>query len=276
MDIIAMVRPMHGDGGGGGGGGYGCVVWYSSEEEFYVLPRHTKVVVTGNNRTKSVLVGLQGVVKKAVGLGGWHWLVRTNGIEVKLQRNALSVIEPATGHEDDGIIDMDENKIDSEAIQWNNNNNNLDIVSCDHNNNNVNNDDDSQKQHHRRRKSHRTPAIHKSISKLPITTSKSSMKVDLSELEADTLSRYRRYFNLVDAIDPNPSKDQLLVAVQRHFTSQDSILLFHIVSFFLLQMHVACLFHYKKKAFFRPTKLVAKRHKLVAYRKKRPKSWSQC
>lgn len=47
----------------------------SSEEELTVLPRHTKVVVTGNNRTKSVLVGLQGVVKKAVGLGGWHWLV---------------------------------------------------------------------------------------------------------------------------------------------------------------------------------------------------------
>lgn len=48
----------------------------SSEEELTVLPRHTKVVVTGNNRTKSVLVGLQGVVKKAVGLGGWHWLVK--------------------------------------------------------------------------------------------------------------------------------------------------------------------------------------------------------
>lgn len=47
----------------------------SSEEELSVLPRHTKVVVTGNNRTKSVLVGLHGVVKKAVGLGGWHWLV---------------------------------------------------------------------------------------------------------------------------------------------------------------------------------------------------------
>ncbi|KMZ74477.1 hypothetical protein ZOSMA_128G00370 [Zostera marina] len=70
-----------------------------------------------------------------------------------------------------------------------------------------------------RRKPHRTPAIYKSISKLPITASKSSMKVDLSEFEADTLSRYRRYFNLVDATGPNPSKDQLLEAVQRHFIS---------------------------------------------------------
>lgn len=47
----------------------------SGEEGLAVLPRHTKVLVTGNNRTKSVLVGLHGVVKKAVGLGGWHWLV---------------------------------------------------------------------------------------------------------------------------------------------------------------------------------------------------------
>jgi hypothetical protein len=54
--------------------GGGCDV-DSGEEGLAVLPRHTKVLVTGNNRTKSVLVGLQGVVKKAVGLGGWHWLV---------------------------------------------------------------------------------------------------------------------------------------------------------------------------------------------------------
>jgi len=44
------------------------------------------------------------------------------------------VIEPATGHEDDGIIDMDDNEIDFEATQWNNNNsssnNNSDIGKC--------------------------------------------------------------------------------------------------------------------------------------------------
>lgn len=49
------------------------------DDELFVLPRHTKVVVTENNRMKSVLVGLQGiVVKKAVGLVGWHRLVSTN------------------------------------------------------------------------------------------------------------------------------------------------------------------------------------------------------
>ncbi|XP_031371501.1 uncharacterized protein LOC116187049 isoform X2 [Punica granatum] len=79
----------------------------SGDEDLHVLPRHTKVIVTGNNRTKSVLVGLQGVVKKAVGLGGWHWLVLKNGIEVKLQRNALSVLEHPTGNEEDGDHDFD-------------------------------------------------------------------------------------------------------------------------------------------------------------------------
>lgn len=45
------------------------------DDEQALLPRHTKVTVIGNNRTKQSLVGLTGVVKKAVGLGGWHWLV---------------------------------------------------------------------------------------------------------------------------------------------------------------------------------------------------------
>lgn len=45
------------------------------EEEVALLPRHTKVRVVGNSRCKSSLVGQTGVVKKAVGLGGWHWLV---------------------------------------------------------------------------------------------------------------------------------------------------------------------------------------------------------
>lgn len=38
--------------------------------------------------------------------------VLTNGIEVKLQRNALSVIEAPTGHEED-------DEIECENMQWN-------------------------------------------------------------------------------------------------------------------------------------------------------------
>ncbi|KAL3734109.1 hypothetical protein ACJRO7_023456 [Eucalyptus globulus] len=116
----------------------------SSEEELSVLPRHTKVVVTGNNRTKSVLVGLQGVVKKAVGLGGWHWLVLTNGIEVKLQRNALSVIEAPTGHEEDDDLDY-------ENGHWNAS----DMTS-----------DDTQKSHRSRHRVHKSSgSYHKTMSR---------------------------------------------------------------------------------------------------------------
>lgn len=180
----------------------------SSEEELTVLPRHTKVVVTGNNRTKSVLVGLQGVVKKAVGLGGWHWLVLTNGIEVKLQRNALSVLEHPTGNEEDDDLDF-------ENMQCNGS----DMTS-----------EDTQKCSHRSR-----PKLHKSTgssrksmsrslscdsqSKGSIPAPRGPTSIDLSKLEMAALWRYWRHFNLVDDI-PNPSKDQLVDIVQQHFMSQ--------------------------------------------------------
>ncbi|KAH9758570.1 SAP30 Sin3 bdg domain-containing protein [Citrus sinensis] len=203
----------------------------SSEEELSVLPRHTKVVVTGNNRTKSVLVGLQGVVKKAVGLGGWHWLsfllgrdifdlfhvvntclsdsgpnVLTNGIEVKLQRNALSVIEAPTGNEEDDDLEFDN-------VPWNIS----DLAS-----------DDTQKSHRSKLRTHKsTGSSHKTTSRSLSCDSQSkgsistpgSMKVDLSKLEMGALWRYWRHFNLVDAI-PNPSREQLIDVVQRHFMSQ--------------------------------------------------------
>ncbi|XP_030460523.1 uncharacterized protein LOC115680821 isoform X5 [Syzygium oleosum] len=188
--------------GGGGGGGGGD----SSEEELSVLPRHTKVVVTGNNRTKSVLVGLQGVVKKAVGLGGWHWLVLTNGIEVKLQRNALSVIEAPTGNEEDDDLDFENGQF-----------NGSDMAS-----------DDTQKSHKSRHRVHKSSgSSHKTMSRSLSCDSHSKgsisfprgSTVDLSKLETAALWRYLRHFNLVDAI-PNPSKEQLINVVQRHFMSQ--------------------------------------------------------
>ncbi|XP_042032621.1 uncharacterized protein LOC121779358 [Salvia splendens] len=86
--------------------------WVSSpsrdEELLSGLPRHTKVTITGNNRTRKDLVGLEGVVTKAGGIGGWHWLELNNGEEVKLQRNALTVLEPPTGDEEDNEYDFDD------------------------------------------------------------------------------------------------------------------------------------------------------------------------
>ncbi|XP_020257995.1 uncharacterized protein LOC109834397 [Asparagus officinalis] len=131
-----------------------------SEEELTVLPRHTKVVVTGNNRTKSVLVGLQGVVKKAVGLGGWHWLVLTNGIEVKLQRNALSVIEAPTGNEED-------NDFVCETMQWN-----VSDMASD--------ETQSQKPHRPRSRPHRLSS-HKSWSRSQSCDSQSKDSVSSSQ-----------------------------------------------------------------------------------------------
>ena len=40
-----------------------------------VLPRNTKVLITGNNRTKASLIGQHARTLKAVGLGGWHHVV---------------------------------------------------------------------------------------------------------------------------------------------------------------------------------------------------------
>lgn len=166
-------------------------------EGLSVLPRHTKVLVTGNNRTKSVLVGLQGVVTKAVGLGGWHWLMLTNGDEVKLQRNALSVIEAPSGHEDS-----------------------LYSSGARHDKN------FSFRVHSRK------PALPTSSHPGLVgssfyrkdeerhLSSKCLPSVNLSKLETAILKRYRSHFKLVEG-GPNSSKEQLVDAVVRHFMSQE-------------------------------------------------------
>ncbi|KAL2252253.1 uncharacterized protein LOC105158099 [Sesamum indicum] len=185
----------------------------SGDEELSVLPRHTKVIVTGNNRTKSVLVGLQGVVKKAVGLGGWHWLVLKNGVEVKLQRNALSVLEPPTGNEGDDDYDFDDSSSGSDICE---------------------------KDHHRFSTGFHfskisKPRVRYSRPWLPSVSAKSinrsscrevqskchttQPRVNLAKLGTGSLWRYWRSFHLAH-INPNPTKEQLLSAIQQHFSSQ--------------------------------------------------------
>ncbi|KAL4566322.1 hypothetical protein LXL04_030436 [Taraxacum kok-saghyz] len=212
VEEVAMAETYANNGGGGCGGFSSSVQLagsgggYCSEEELAVLPRHTKVIVTGNNRTKSVLVGLQGVVKKAVGLGGWHWLVLTNGIEVKLQRNALSVIEAPTGNEDDDDLEFGN-------LQWN-----VSDIAID----------DSRKSHRSRHRAHKsTGSAHKTMNRSlscdsqfkSCITTHGSVKVDFGKLEMAALKRYWQHFNLMDA-SPNLSKDELVDVVQRHFMSQ--------------------------------------------------------
>ncbi|PHT34678.1 hypothetical protein CQW23_26478 [Capsicum baccatum] len=89
--------------------------------------------------------------------------------------------------------------------------------------------DDTRKSHRSRHCAHKSlGSSHKAMgrslscdsqSKGSISTHRGSMKVDLSKLEMVALWRYWRHFNLREAI-PNPSKEQLITVVQRHFTSQ--------------------------------------------------------
>lgn len=196
----------------------------SGDEELSVLPRHTKVIVTGNNRTKSVLVGLQGVVKKAVGLGGWHWLVLKNGVEVKLQRNALSVLEHPTGNEVDEDHDFDSSS-------------GSDIGEKDH-------DFSSSIEFHKLSKPRvrqTRPWVSSASAKLVNRGSyrdvqsiihRSQPKVNLARLGTDSLRRYCRHYNLAN-ISSDSSREQMLNAVQRHFTSQPKLSEVHVISEFV-------------------------------------------
>eukprot|EP00252_Welwitschia_mirabilis_P020373 TRINITY_DN498_c0_g1_i3.p1 TRINITY_DN498_c0_g1~~TRINITY_DN498_c0_g1_i3.p1 ORF type:complete len:212 (-),score=37.46 TRINITY_DN498_c0_g1_i3:330-965(-) len=169
------------------------------ELELSVLPKNTKVVVTGNNRTNSMLLGLHGVVKKAVGFG-WHWLALTNGAEVKLQRNALSVIELPTGQDEDADNESSE---DFHKISKPKSRSRL-IGSSSSRNSNNNSNNASQ--------------LQGSGSNFH---SHGALKVDLSKLETSALWRYWRHFNLDDdLLGREIPKDQLVCAVERHFLSQ--------------------------------------------------------
>jgi hypothetical protein len=72
-----------------------------------LLPKNTVVCITGNARTNPALVGQQGITRRAMGLGGWHWLELPDGSEVKLQRNALTVIQ---------LPEVEEESSESEVI----------------------------------------------------------------------------------------------------------------------------------------------------------------
>ncbi|CAL9209807.1 unnamed protein product [Musa hybrid cultivar] len=183
----------------------------SGDEELSVLPRHTKVIVTGNNRTKSVLVGLQGVVKKAVGLGGWHWLVLKNGVEVKLQRNALSVLEAPTGNEDeDDEIDYDNSFCSSSDVG----DKDIDYSCLEFHK------PTKPRVRHTRPWTCSAKSNGRSSNYRDTTHSNDyEQRVNLAKLGTPTLLRYWRRFNLV-GINPKPTKEQLLHVVQNHFLSQ--------------------------------------------------------
>ncbi|XP_042470576.1 uncharacterized protein LOC122052902 isoform X1 [Zingiber officinale] len=184
----------------------------SGDEELSVLPRHTKVIVTGNNRTKSILVGLQGVVKKAVGLGGWHWLVLKNGVEVKLQRNALSVLEAPTGNEDDDDdIEYDNSFCSSSDLG----DKDIDCSSLE-----FRKTTKPRVRHTKPWASFAKSSGRSSCQDTHTNAHKHQMRLNLAKLGTPTLWRYWRHFNLVN-VNPKPTKEQLILGVQNHLLSQE-------------------------------------------------------
>ncbi|CAK9141913.1 unnamed protein product [Ilex paraguariensis] len=184
----------------------------SGDEDLSVLPRHTKVIVTGNNRTKSVLVGLHGVVKKAVGLGGWHWLVLKNGAEVKLQRNALSVLQAPTGDEEDEDYDFDNSSSGS------------DIGEKDKDYSTGFEFSKLSKARVRYTKLWGPSASAKSMNRSSCKELQSGvdtpqLRVKLAKLGTTSLLRYWRSFHL-GSISPHPTKEHMVNLVQQHFASQ--------------------------------------------------------
>ncbi|KAL5987123.1 hypothetical protein ACLOJK_041119 [Asimina triloba] len=132
--------------------------------------------------------------------------VLTNGIEVKLQRNALSVIEAPTGQDDDDA--------ECENMQWNI----RDLAS-----------DDSRKPHRPRHHPHKTiGSPDKTMSHAnscdsqymdSISPPQGATKVDFSKLETEALWKYWRHFDL-----SCPEQEQVTGTITSFFVSKGLIL----------------------------------------------------
>ncbi|KAG1361378.1 hypothetical protein COCNU_09G008410 [Cocos nucifera] len=139
---------------------------------------------------------------------GKHTVLK-NGVEVKLQRNALSVLEAPTGNEEDDYeidcnnsicssSDMGDKDVDYSSSFISQQNEGLGIPDLGH------------------PQSRQSVVLATETQKL---ISLSLKRVDLAKLGTATLWRYWKHFNLVST-NPNPSKEQLIHGVQHHFLSQ--------------------------------------------------------
>ena len=171
-----------------------------SEDSTALLPRHTKVLVTGNNRTKTKLVGLKGVVKKAVGLGGWHWLVLSDGSHVRLQRNALTVLEQPTGEESDSEDPEDQSPATGGPSGEERTTFAPPVAGGT------------------RKRKHSRYAASSLRRKQNQDSGAPDIAVNFNKLEAAALKRYRRHYKL--QVQANATKDQLVTAVGSHFMKQ--------------------------------------------------------
>lgn len=194
-----------------------------------VLPRNSRVRIVGNNRTKWDLIGRVGVVRAAQTLGGWHEVQLTDGGIVRVQRNALTVLElPAADGSPLVRIESGPAKRDtahstqpypSHSIAQSNTSALPNIVS-QHKVSppNGRTSPHKEKSPDLRPSTTSLPASHplrkRPRSKLSTTTSK-PLHANISKLNMNSLRRYRSVYNLNVASDC--SKDELVGAVSRHF-----------------------------------------------------------
>ncbi|KDD76428.1 hypothetical protein H632_c229p2 [Helicosporidium sp. ATCC 50920] len=176
----------------------------SDDDSLALLPKHTVVQIVGNNRTKQAYVGLRAVVKRAVGLGGWHWLVLASGEEIKLQRNALLVTEHPTGNEEDTSSSEDHSP--PAPLQEP-----LDAPR-------------SRPDPVRSMRPTSTRCISSGTSRTAdvaeiLRQSPAPQRINLGKLDMASLRRYRARYQLPEP-GPDSTKDQLVLAVAEHFMSQ--------------------------------------------------------
>ncbi|XP_011624733.1 uncharacterized protein LOC18422966 isoform X3 [Amborella trichopoda] len=129
-----------------------------------------------------------------------------NGTEVKLQRNALSVLEPPRGDEDD----YQDNDPDNNSM-------------CSSSENDISTTDFHKKARPRVRHPKPWSTSLKSVkSHLRDTqpTANHQLRVNLAKLDMATLWSYLTHFNIV-GFPPNPSKEQLVQVVEQHFIEQE-------------------------------------------------------
>ncbi|KAI8470524.1 MAG: hypothetical protein J3K34DRAFT_255062 [Monoraphidium minutum] len=185
------------------------------------LPRGTRVCVQGNARTAPRLIGLEAVVKRANGLGGWHWLsVVSTGEEVKLQRNALQVLELGP-EESQESSDEEEPAVRAPALAM------PELL-------------ERPRIRRRPRSLSPVPDIFKPAAPRPAGSPSASGRsglssrgvfapvnsfpeaVDLFKLETASLRRYRRVHHL-NEVDASASHADLASAVTCHFRSQEVV-----------------------------------------------------
>ncbi|GBF90571.1 hypothetical protein Rsub_03143 [Raphidocelis subcapitata] len=180
------------------------------------LPRQTRVRIVGNQRTKRSLLGLECIVKRATGLGGWHWLILPNGEEIKLQRNALSVIELGPEQTEESSEEEDEPDA-REAMQIEI----LDRPRIRRPPRALSPVAEAYKASSRPSSSGSGGSAGGSMGRYhPYTPSPvESRSINLMQLDTDSLRRYRRVHQLGD-VEGSAPKEALIDSVSRHFKSQ--------------------------------------------------------